>query len=87
MAVKMDGSHQVQRFAHTHTDIGAYTGEAHAVPSPDGRRILWDSTWSRSCVNCGSTSDVKPYITDARALVNGSDTIPPSAITDLQIYQ
>jgi hypothetical protein len=87
MAVKMDGSQQVQRFTHTHTDIGTYVGEAHAVPSPDGRRILWDSTWSKNCTTCGTTSDIKPYIVDARSATGAIDTTPPAAITDLDLQR
>jgi hypothetical protein len=61
IAVKMDGSGTVERFAHHHSDFGNFTGtagpyeaadpdfdyrsEPHAVPSPDGRRVLFASNW------------------------------------------
>lgn len=43
--VKLDGSHTVRRIAHLRTRLKGYETEAHAVPSPDGRRVLWCSNW------------------------------------------
>ncbi len=69
VAVKMDGSKTVQRFAHIHTDFtNCYRCEGHGVPSPDGRRVLWGSNWRQRCSTCGTTNDVKAYVADARAL-------------------
>jgi hypothetical protein len=45
VAVKLDGSLTVERIAHLHTKRTDYLTEAHAVPSPDGRRVLWASDW------------------------------------------
>lgn len=45
VAVKLDGSMTVERIAHLHTKRVDYLTEAHAVPSPDGKRVLWASTW------------------------------------------
>jgi hypothetical protein len=45
VAVKLDGSQTVERIAHLHTNRTDYLTEAHAVPSPDGRRVLWASDW------------------------------------------
>ena len=45
LAVKLDGSMEVQRIAHLHTRVTDYLTEAHAVPSPDGKRVLWASNW------------------------------------------
>ncbi len=45
VAVKLDGSMTVERIAHLHTKKTDYLTEAHAVPSPDGNRVLWASTW------------------------------------------
>ncbi len=45
VAVKLDGSMAVERIAHLHSKRIDYLTEAHAVPSPDGRRVLWASTW------------------------------------------
>lgn len=46
VAVKLDGSMTVERIAHLHTKAVDYLTEAHAVPSPDGERVLWASAWS-----------------------------------------
>ncbi len=45
VAVKLDGSLTVERIAHLHTKKTDYLTEAHAVPSPDGNRVLWASDW------------------------------------------
>jgi len=45
VAVKLDGSMTVKRIAHLHTHTTDYLTEAHAVPSPDGKRVLWASDW------------------------------------------
>lgn len=45
VAVKLDGSMTVERIAHMHTKGTDYLSEAHAVPSPDGKRVLWASNW------------------------------------------
>ncbi|MEQ1860294.1 MAG: hypothetical protein ABMA13_10185 [Chthoniobacteraceae bacterium] len=45
IAVKLDGSQIVTRIAHLHTKVTDYLTEAHAVPSPDGKRVLWASNW------------------------------------------
>lgn len=45
VAVPLDGSKKVERIAHLHAKRTDYRAEAHCVPSPDGKRILWASTW------------------------------------------
>jgi hypothetical protein len=45
VAVRLDGSMEVERIAHLHTRRTDYLSEAHAVPSPDGARVLWASNW------------------------------------------
>jgi hypothetical protein len=67
LAVKMDGSGEVERLAHSHTAHEAcYPCEAHAVPSPDGQRVIWSSTWSKDCDDgCGSLSNRQAYVVDA----------------------
>ena len=68
IAVKLDGSKAVQRFAHEHSAFsGCYRCEPHASPSPDGRRIIFASNWADHCSTCGSSSDIKDYVIDARA--------------------
>src|SRR5207247_7849793 len=57
LAVKLDGSKSVQRFAHKHSAYSScYRCESHAVPSRDGRRVIWASNWAQNCTICGSTS-------------------------------
>ena len=46
VAVKLDGSMKVERIAHLHAQSFDYLTEAHAVPSPDGRRVLWAASHS-----------------------------------------
>lgn len=68
IAVKLDGSGSVMRLAHDHTDTsGCYRCEAHLVPSRDGRRVIFASSWSENCTSCGSTNNPQAYIVDARA--------------------
>jgi len=69
IAVKMDGSQAVQRFAQKHSVFdGCYRCESHVAPSMDGRRMLFASNWAEHCgASCGATSDVKDYLIDARA--------------------
>ena len=68
IAVKLDGSKAVQRFAQEHSAFnGCYRCEPHAAPSPDGRRIIFASNWADHCTTCGSKSDIKDYVIDARA--------------------
>ncbi|MDD2597656.1 MAG: hypothetical protein PHO37_00315 [Kiritimatiellae bacterium] len=45
VAVKLDGSMTVERIAHMHTKSVDYMTEAHAVPSPDGKMVLWAGAW------------------------------------------
>ncbi len=73
VAVKLDGSKSVQRFAHKHSAYsGCYRCESHAVPSRDGRRVLFASNWDRSCgLGCGASSDIKAYVVWAPGAVAG----------------
>src|SRR5947199_35519 len=67
IAVKLDGSKAVQRFAQEHSAFsGCYRREPHASPSPDGRRLIFASNWADHCTTCGSSSDIKDYVIDAR---------------------
>ena len=68
VAVKMDGSLAVKRLAHSHTDYGSYRSEAHAVPSRDGLRVAFASSWSLNCgSSCGSTHNPQDYVVDVCA--------------------
>jgi hypothetical protein len=46
--------------------VGCYHCESHAVPSRDGRRVVWASNWSARCTLCGGPADIKDYVVDAR---------------------
>ena len=82
VAVKLDGSGTVQRFGHYRSTAGSYRAQAHAVPSPDGRRVLFASDWAEGCgSDCGSPSVFSGYVIDART---GRDTIPPDTVQDLR---
>lgn len=69
VSVKMDGSKAVERWAHLHTDTTqCYRCEAHAVPSRDGLRIIFASTWSLNCATgCGTQAVRQDYVVDARS--------------------
>jgi hypothetical protein len=85
VAVKLDGSKAVRRFIQKHSDTSddCYRCEAHAVPSPDGRRVMWASNWALNCSPCGSKSEIKSYIVDARdAAVEINGTAPFAVVLD-----
>jgi hypothetical protein len=48
IAIKLDGSMTVERIAHLHAARGDYLTQAQAVPSPDGKRVLWASAWDQA---------------------------------------
>jgi hypothetical protein len=71
IAVKMDGSGSVERLAHTHSNTNSsdddisYYSAATAVPSLDGRRVIFASNWASNCSpTCGSydTWDIQDYV-------------------------
>ncbi len=64
VAVKLDGSMTAERIAHLHTKRIDYLTEAHAVPSPDGKRVLWASNWESS-----SGRSIGTYVADTRGIV------------------
>jgi hypothetical protein len=68
IAVKLDGSKTVERLAHQHSNSSnCYRCEPHAVPSRDGRRVLWASNWILNCGSkCGSSSEIDAYVVDTR---------------------
>jgi hypothetical protein len=81
VAVKMDGSGAVQRFAHYHSTQSTYDSEAQGVPSPDGRRVLIASDWADHCITpCGSVFTARDYVVDASDTgpldVPGADAAP-----------
>lgn len=85
IALSLDGKERVQRFTHTHTDrVGCYRCEAHGVPSPDGRRVMFASNWMLDCSTCGPATDIKSYVADARALAasNAAPVAPYEVLVD-----
>jgi hypothetical protein len=50
IAVKTDGSGTVEVFAFSHHSGTLYASQPQAVPSPDGRRVLFASEWGGSSV-------------------------------------
>lgn len=80
IAVKMDGSKQVERYLHTRTDQSdnggacdyGYRCETHPVPSRDGLRVIFASSWSMYCGSlCGTQANPQAYVMDARDLSGG----------------
>jgi hypothetical protein len=68
VAVKTDGSGEVQRFAHYHSTQSVYLSQVQAVPSPDGRRVLINSDWCEGTPGpCPQPNQVQSYVVDARA--------------------
>jgi Tol biopolymer transport system component len=45
VALRIDGSGEIRRIAHTRTGEIGYYSEAHASPSPDGSRLIFASSW------------------------------------------
>jgi len=87
LAVKLDGSKSVQRFAHKHSAYsGCYRCESHSVPSRDGRRVLWASNWTEDCLVCGASTDIKAFVADARdtTAIPVSDVIAPAPDSNLR---
>jgi hypothetical protein len=67
IAVKLDGSQAVERFAHSHTERAhCYRCEAHAVPARDGRRVLWASNWMVEGAGTGTAGVIQAYVVEAR---------------------
>jgi hypothetical protein len=64
-AVALDGSGAVERLAHHRSTAATYDAQPHAVPSPDGRRVLFASDWG------AAGGPVQAYVADARPLCGG----------------
>lgn len=47
IALKIDGSGEFRRIAHTVNTPSDYWSETHASPSPDGSQIIWSSNWGK----------------------------------------
>lgn len=47
IALRVDGSGEFRRIAHTRNVPHNYWSETHASPSPDGSQIIWSSNWGQ----------------------------------------
>jgi hypothetical protein len=47
VALKIDGSGEMQRIAQTRNAPDNYWSETHASPSPDGSMVIWSSNWGQ----------------------------------------
>ena len=47
IALKIDGSGEFRRVAHTVNAPYDYWSETHASPSPDGSQVIWSSNWGQ----------------------------------------
>lgn len=63
VALRIDGSGQIQRLAQTHSALAEYLTETHASPSPDGTKIVWSSNWGAPS---GPVSDFVTFVDAAR---------------------
>ena len=75
LAIKLDGSKTVERFAHGRTSAANYDAQAKGVFSPDGSKVMWNSDWGSGTV----------YAYVAEMPGNSVDTVPPVAPTDLRV--
>lgn len=68
VAVSLDGTGAVLRYTRKRGQTsGCYRCEAHAVPSRDGRRVMFASNWMLDCGSgCGSPTVIQAFVVDAR---------------------
>jgi hypothetical protein len=67
VAVKMDGSGTAEQLADAHSDqTVSYYAYPMAVPSPDGKRVLFASNWAYD--GNGNPTDYQDYVVDATSL-------------------
>jgi hypothetical protein len=71
-AVKLDGSLQVERYAHLHaTNANDYEAQPQVVPSPSGTRMIFASTW-----DAAGSRPVQAYVADIRSLCSSRPAAP-----------
>lgn len=86
VAVKLDGSGAVERLAHKHSlTSGCYRCESHAVPSPDGQRVIFASNWDEDCVSCGPSSDIKDFVVYNPNVNLETTDVPPGPAIGLSL--
>ncbi len=65
VAVKLDGSLTVEPITSHHSvSAKCYRCEAQAVPSPDGRRVMFASNWAEDCPECAG--EISAFVADTR---------------------
>ena len=89
VAVRIDGSGSVQRFGHYHSTAATFDTEAHAVPSPDGTRVMFTSDWADHGYWPGTPPVTPPpgartFVFDAREGAT-LDTPPPEPPRGLRL--
>lgn len=72
-AVKLDGSNQVARFAHSHNYFIGYDNQGFVSPSPDGTRFVFSSSWGAT-----NSSPIQAYVVDLRGLCSTTPTPTPT---------
>ena len=60
-AVKLDGSGAIERLARHRSNLADYDSSPFAVPSPDGKRVMFASNWGNS-----TGRPVQSYVIDTR---------------------
>lgn len=70
IALRIDGSGQVRRFAQTRSTEHDYWSETHASPSPDGSQVIWSSDWGQA------GAPIADYV--SRLAWSGQQTTNPS---------
>ena len=67
VAVPLNGSGDIEKWAHTMTAAeGCYRCEAHAVPSPDGRRVAFASNWKGPGGEGDGSDGIEDYVVTRR---------------------
>jgi PKD repeat protein len=72
LAIKLDGSGAIERYAHHRTNQVDYWSTSMPTPSPDGKRIMFASNWDAS-----SGRPVQAYVLDT--LITTTTPIAPVA--------
>jgi hypothetical protein len=69
VALKLDGSGTVEQLAYEHSDFSVgYYAYPMAVPSPDGKRVVFASNWAYD--GNGVPTDYQDYVVDTRSLIS-----------------
>lgn len=92
-ALKMDGSGDVQRFAHHHSrrfspttpnpDSSIYYAEPHATVNHNGTRILFGSNWKQ---NVEADTSIDAYICDVNALITSSENFARKHQKEVSVF-